>query len=648
MITGRDEGANITVLNTMYSYPKKDENGKYDNGYIDILYKDLDTGKKYVECIENPDYEFYMLKDGYSCEYNNLFIEKEKVNKITVPYKSLELEIAKLTGNQEFYNDCITNGNRSAIKQLHTIPSIFNSDIHIEDHYRYRFNKLYKNEPFKISKLYFDIEVDVIDLHGEFPEPGECPINAVTLINDLNNKIYTLLLRNERNPLIQEFEDNIQTRFFDRIKDTIRDAIGGWKQEKRFGLDKFDYEVMFYDEEILLIVDIFKIINTFKPDFVLAWNIAFDLPYIIERIKVLGYDPRDIVCHPDFKHKMCEYYIQHDVQEKHKKGDYYNISSYSVYLDQMVRFASRRASDKNFKIVNLDYVGNKIVKVRKLDYSDICPNIAMLPYKDYEIFVFYNIIDTIVQKCIEVKVNDIDYVFNKCLMNHTRYHKEARQTIYLVNGCLSGFEENGYILGNNINKFKAKPEGRYPGAYVASTQKLSDEPRLKVNGQPVSLYNNLNDFDYKSLYPSITREFNLAPNTQIGKIIIDEKIWDKEDPFDYKYYDRGGAYAEDLHSHNYIAFCNRWLNLASYKELYYDVMDYFTNIYCLKMPLRFYNNEGLKDSFINVSNKEFKPFMRKESTTSPFIKYKKKPDYSQYNINVNDYVYNDNRINIQL
>ena len=36
---------------------------------------------------------------------------------------------------------------------------------------------------------------------------------------------------------------------------------------------------------------------------------AFDIPYIIQRIKNLGYKPEDIMTHPDFKFKNATYYI---------------------------------------------------------------------------------------------------------------------------------------------------------------------------------------------------------------------------------------------------------------------------------------------------------------------------------------------------
>ena len=60
---------------------------------------------------------------------------------------------------------------------------------------------------------------------------------------------------------------------------------------------------------------------------------AFDIPYIYERIINLGYDPRDIMCHRDFEDqfKYAHYYIDKRAAEFAERGDLYDISSYTVY-----------------------------------------------------------------------------------------------------------------------------------------------------------------------------------------------------------------------------------------------------------------------------------------------------------------------------
>ena len=76
------------------------------------------------------------------------------------------------------------------------------------------------------------------------------------------------------------------------------------------------------------------------------------------------------------------------------------------------------------------------------------------------------------------------------------------------------------------------------------------------------------------MYPSIILENNIAPNTQVGRVIIDEKVYDLENPYLYPDYCRGGDFVENLVCDNIIIFCNRWLHLANFKEFLEDFAEY--------------------------------------------------------------------------
>lgn len=636
MLKDYPQGSDLTLMNTMYIKPKKDEaTNKWQNGYLQFVYKDNITKQKKYECIENPNIEYYIAKDEEYIDHNMLFIEKEKLDMITVPYSNLDKDIAERTGNIQFYYDNKYNGNNRANSKLHTYPKVFGSDVDIQDFYRFKFSNTYTNNIIPITKSYFDIEADVIDAKGDFVAMGECPINAVNIIIEETNTMYVLLLRNKNNPLIEEFEKSIGPQMFDELKETIRKQVGGWKNEKRFKLDNMKYEFLFYDEdnEIQLIQDLFIIINTMKPDFVLAWNMAFDIPYIIERIKVLGYNPEDIMCHPDFKKKVVDYFV--DINKKNEyaeRGDYANISSYSIFICQMIQFASRRKGQSAFTSFGLDFIGDKVCKVRKYDYSHIA-TLPKLPYVDYKTFVFYNIIDTIVQKCIEIKVGDVDYIFNKCLINNTRYQKGHRQTVYLVNRARKEFNNDGFILGNNINRFKEKPTEKFTGAFVANPSRLTNYSKMNLDGMFINIFDNVDDFDYKSLYPSLMREFNMAHNTQVGRIVIDEQIYPNENRFKDDHWNRSTEFIENLHSHVWLEFCHRWLNLANYAELYNDIEDFYTNV---KAPsvYKWYNKEtGLRE-VIHFRNKDLlkNPIRFHEGLRNP-IDFYTKPNFT----NINEY-----------
>lgn len=580
MINDYPIGSDITILNNWYIKPKKDsKTNKYDNGSMTVIYRDNTTGEKHKLVAKNPKCRFYVAKPDVYLDHNELFLPESQLDKVVVPYKDQLKTIAELTDNLDFYYDNMKSGQNFQNKLLYTHPRIFNADYNIEDHWRALFAEQYTNEPYVLDKSYLDIEVDGINAIGDFPEMGECPINAVSLIDSANNQVHTLLLENKKNPLIEKFKKNINGSMFARLKKFIFDKVGGWKNAVRFGLDKLEFNFHFYpeDEEIRLIHDIFNIINTYKPDFVLAWNMAFDIPYIMARIQSLGYDPADIMCHPDFTEKKAFYYVdERNKNEYAERGDYAVISSYSVYIDQMITFASRRKGQSQFKSFKLDDIGFEIAKVHKLDYHHITRDLAQLPYLDYETFVFYNIMDTIVQKCIEARTTDIDYIFSKSLMNDVIYSKVHRQTIYLANRGAKSFRgENDevYIIGNNVNKHNDSNES-YDGAFVADATKITDRAKMDINGVKVMLFNNLVDFDYKALYPSTMRQMNMAPNTMIGFIDIPEEIFENENRYNLSRFVRGGSFLEDLQCHAWLEWGSRWFGLADYETLYNEALSY--------------------------------------------------------------------------
>lgn len=579
------KGYPLSLLNTIYHYPQKDNAGKWQPGAIDLIIKDNNSGEKFLETIIDPMYEYYILDKVEVPNYTLEYAMKEDCKCVIVPYSQLQKDIANRLGKlDEFYNN-IKNKNRAANKTLCNYdPSILLSDMDIEDNIRFQFSHTYENGYIKPTKSYLDIEADTINCKGDFVELGECPINAVSFIDDQSLVIHSFLLRNENNPLIEQFEE--QNRVMpdilnNRLIHFLTSAVGGQEQAEKYKINQMKVMFHFYDEkdEIEMLRHLFNYINNLKPDFVLAWNMAFDIPYIIKRIMNLGYNPKDIMCHPDFRYKEVTYFIDERNQFNYEeRNDFAKISSYSVYLDQMIHFASRRKGQSAIANYKLDYIGQITCGVKKLDYSHITKNLAELPYKDYETFVFYNIMDTIVQYCIEYKVNDINSAYNNVLLDNTRWSKIYRQTVYLKNRAAKSYYNYGMIMGNNVNQ--NTPKTSFPGAFVADPKLNSDYSKKKINGRPVSIYDNLDDFDYKALYPSITSEFNMSRTTLIGHVNIPDKVYEFENRFnrdDIKW-KREAQFMDDLQSHNWIEFFSRWFHFAGYEEMYDDVIEYFTNI----------------------------------------------------------------------
>lgn len=251
---------NHMLLDVIYQSGKVDD--KYSD-FITIVYKNIETGEKKLKVIESPEMEIYFTKNEFrDYDYNKSFIELSKVDKHTYPYRNVLWEIAKNGGDKytSFLKQCKETGNWSDRRKVHGYPYVFGSDIPIDTFYRVQWLMEYKTEnQGKLNNAFMDIEVDGIDIAG-FPTKGNCPINAVTLINEENKSSYTLLLNNKENPQIKPFIENID-KFTDKLHDMFDDSYG-----------YLEYKFFMYDDERELIKDIFKLLNTLKPDFLLLWN----------------------------------------------------------------------------------------------------------------------------------------------------------------------------------------------------------------------------------------------------------------------------------------------------------------------------------------------------------------------------------------
>lgn len=590
IIPNYPKGSDITVINTSYIPRRKNEDGTYQKDYIVILFRDNITGGKNVYIIQEPVYTFYTIKDENNIPDHNLFfIEKEKVIPCTCKYSDILRAIAEVTNRMDEYMNNVNSGNYSDNKKLHTDPSVFMSDINIENYYRFLFGQSYTNNIFKLTKGFLDIETDIAYCLSKFPEPGEVPINAIAYCDDAHNITYQFLLNDKNNPLVEKYMYYTnRPEFQDELHNFVVDAVGGYKKAIKFGIDKMKYKIVFFDDEYDLIKTAFKVIKATLPDFIEVWNMAFDLNYIIERLKVLGQDEIETICDGRIEYSFLKFYIdERNKNNYEERGDYVSASMYTVWLDQMIEFASRRKGRGRYQSFKLDAIGEVVAGVRKLDYSHITTDLGKLPYIDFKTFSFYNVMDVIVQKCIESCTNDLEYVFTKCLVNNTNYAKCHRQSVYLANRFCKDFYEYRYIIGNNKNLWNEKPTTKFPGAMVGDPTHNAECMMLHVNDRPTLLSNNVVDFDYSSLYPSIILENNLAPNTQIGKIII-EYLEDPAKPFSLNEhqdmyssgdetakYSRGGEFLENLISGNILEFCRRWMMLGDIYQCMDDIREYF-------------------------------------------------------------------------
>lgn len=556
------------LLNVFYHRPDWESPGKHD--YASIVFKDVNTGRKWIQTIEDPRYMMYIVKPQYR-DYTHYpsYMPLDRCDQKVVKFKNIINEIVKVGGKKlADYKEWCNKNNKSAKKNLHHYPYVLATDYPYTNYFRCEWMLHYHDYDmqYSLSKVFADIEVDGIDAPG-FPTADICPINAVAVVDAETKTVHSFLLRNPENPLIEQFEKNLPN-FIDKCHTTFDESYG-----------ELNYEIHMYDTEIDMITEVFRLFNTLARDFILFWNMAFDIPYFIDRIKALGHDPMKIMCDPEFIQDELYYRKDHRHHDFKTKNDVFTCTSKSVYLDQMSQYIKIRKARSELKTVRLNAIAKAELNDEKLDYSDEA-NIKTLPYENYELFVLYNIKDTLLQYGIEMKTHDIDNVFQRSLINATQYESAFSQTILLKNRAYLSYYKQGFIIGNNNNidygnrgfdndaadKDEDEDEEGFAGALVGDPM-LNEKVGVEILGRPSKfIFSRVIDYDFSSMYPNITITHNIGTVPMIGKIKLEGFGQYNTDP-DNVFYDEGQVFLEDYLSKDYSFIGNRYFGLPTGEEL---------------------------------------------------------------------------------
>ena len=497
-ILGNFNAQSLLLLNVQYQKPYKDT-----PDVCTVVYKDTSTGEKKVMEIENPLLQMYVVKEEFrNPSYYPEFKYKKECDIWSFPYNKVLSQIYKVAqpSLKAYVDHCRETGNYYSMKKLHHCPYVLGTDFPYENYFRIQWMLHYAdpNVNMAITKQYLDIEVDSIDVPG-LPKDGNCPINAVTVIDESLMVSFTFLLRNPNNPQIEAFEKDID-KFIECCHESFDEYYG-----------RLEYKIYMYDEEIELIKDVFKLINHLKRDFLLVWNLSFDMPYFIDRINVLGFNPIDIMCSKDFKYPFCWFKPDRRNFDFKTKKDIFRIASYTTFMDQMINYAKVRKGQAELPSLKLNSIAKSELGDTKLDYSDEA-NIKTLAYVNYWKFVLYNIKDVLLQLGIERKTKDLEAIFQRAYDNATDYDAVFSQTIFLKNRVFLDYYRNlDIIKGNNINisynsadedAKKQQMEEENEGDYELDENGEPDLSKPKVKGFEGALVGNplLNSHEGQIIY----------------------------------------------------------------------------------------------------------------------------------------------------
>lgn len=440
----RFKGRNLAPLNIV-SYDTY-ELGARDA--IAITFKDLDTDQIYVETIEKPKYEVYILKKEYWDEATFMapWESMDKLDRKLISYHWRDRELAQILNCDPNY--------------VKTSPLIFGYDIKIEHYYWIQFLLNYGTDaPKTINMGLFDIESDIIQCDG-FAAPGEAPTSAITFVDASKKTVYTLVLGKDNLPILALSNphyietEKIKANFYEQV-DAVRNNLDGLVAECHEMFDEYygsdlTYNIMLFDDEIKLHQVFWEIIRRSNIDYLGAWNAPYDIRNLIERPLALGYEPESIITDPAFKYRTC-FFEEDDNIEVHKRNHRSAISIKPTMICMMWMYAGVRAAKGKPDSLKLNAVAKKELKDEKLNYEEE-GDIRTFMYKNFRKFILYNIKDVLLLFGLHRVTRDIDNVYDRCYTNGMLIPEAFVSTTMLTTSMTKYFLQEGFVIGTNANR----------------------------------------------------------------------------------------------------------------------------------------------------------------------------------------------------
>jgi len=331
---------------------------------------------------------------------------------------------------------------------------------------------IYSNQGPK--KYYLDIEIQLTS--NEFPDPAKAamPVNLITFVNE-DNVCYVM-------STMKDLEKSV----VDRLETEVNEYFAAHNQS-------FSLKYLFFEsEEALMSTFFLKVLP--KIPFFTGWNvIGFDWVYLVNRAKRL-------------KIELMENMPSEKLIGQAKMPLHIGL------LDYMEVFMNT----KPYKVVEnykLDYIANLVLGTTKL-HSEYATMLEA--QQDVENFVKYNIIDTILIKLIEDKLGLLDVAFSISQLAKVDVSK-VFSAVYITETLMCReFLSRGKLMASDRRDIEN--EATYDGAFVAT---------------PVpGYYKYVSCFDFASMYPNLQIQFNISPDSYLGKYdptqqVPDETIFTK-------------------------------------------------------------------------------------------------------------------------
>lgn len=485
------------------------------DAYVGFL-KDVETGEMKMKIVENPVVNVWVTNPTY-----RVYTEKREWSKKT--------ELDEYTTRYFDRAECLWNALNTSpgeryrrfnwvnLTQQLSSPFVYGADIDFGVRMKYRFQKMNGfRKPMKYNVGSLDIETDV---------NGTNQIILITFIDGDGKTFVGILKEFYKSHTVQEALDLWNSK----VEPEFRSKLNKKTLPIYDNAPKLDLNFKIFDQEVDLIKWIFDNIHACRPDFVTIWNIGYDIPYILDRLKFRQVDPADIICSPDVpkQYRVCWY--KHD---KGKKGDHitdhwdvFHCTDYTKYVDAMCMYGRLRKAKPREPSYQLNAIAGKELGAGKLEFGDegedINDHYTMQAKKQVK-YTVYNIVDVLLLRLLEMKNNDTRTMM--MLIGESLIDDFSRQSVQLKNMFFVYLDALGGVPGS-IGDTLEKPWDKYltnKGGQVLSPDRTRGTGvSILVDSDLISFVHKLVcDIDVSSMYPSLMSMLNCTRETKLSTILM--------------------------------------------------------------------------------------------------------------------------------
>lgn len=320
-------------------------------------------------------------------------------------------------------------------------------------------------------KYFIDIEVEVLD---GFPDPdtAQNKITAISIAGADSKRIFVLGLKPLTEEQCYKIDEDINSHF------------------SKFD-DKWNFQYKQFDSEYEMLVEFFQKILPGMPC-ISGWNFfGYDWKYLLNR----AYKYKDVK--PEKCSPSGNMIAKRNVGNAHPGT---GIPQHKLIVDYMEiykkwdRVIKVRENDK------LDYVAKMAIGIEKIKYPG---SFTELYERDFQKFVFYNAVDSILVHYIDKKLNTMLAYLKLAHVAGIEIRK-AFSPIWIMEAMMNRkfLDRKEVFVSNGAEEIEQQA---FEGAYVK---------------EPVKGFHNwVTCYDFASLYPNTMMQFNISPETFIGNNI---------------------------------------------------------------------------------------------------------------------------------